>query len=173
VAEVQLSLPVSIATKVDVGRLQRELLAVNEFLEQAAIRQPGTALTLPKTSRLMVETIRINNLNLLHEEDRTTLLTFLNWLMEKAPHIHMSFSTEPSTVFLQKLITYIRENLHPNALLQVGLQPTIGAGFKLRTTNKYYDFSLQTTLKSKHQILMQSLREIKKEIPVQAEVSDE
>lgn len=153
-----LVLPVSIASKADVGRIEREVAAVNEFMEQATIRQPGTAVTLPKMTKLMEELVSLNKLNLLVAADRKQLLDFLTDTRDKAPELHMSFSAEPSSLFIQKLTTYIRENIHPQALVQIGLQPTIGAGFMLRTTNKYYDFSLRTALKSKKDILMQHIR---------------
>lgn len=151
-------LPISIVTKVDVGRLLREVSAIDDFLEQAAIRQPGTALKLPKTTRIIDEFVTANKVNLLTEAERKALIQFLTAIREKAPEIHMSFSTEPSAAFIQKLIDYLRQNIHPHILLQVGLQPTIGAGFMMRTTNKYYDFSLRTTLRAKHQILIDNLR---------------
>lgn len=161
-AETGIILPVALVNKTDAGRLLREVTAVSEFLEQAAIRQPGTALALPKTSRLMAELVQVNNLNMLHPEDRGKLIGFLNDLLEHAPQLHMSFSAEPNIAFLQKLTTYVRQNIHPHALIQVGLQPTIGAGFMLRTTNKYYDFSLRTALKAKHEELMHNIRGIQK-----------
>lgn len=157
-AQKELALPISITNKADVGRIEREVVAVNEFLEQAAIRQPGTAVTLPKMTKLMEELVTSNKLNLLVAADRKKLIDFLTQTRDKAPELHMSFSAEPSSAFMQKLTTYVRENIHPQALIQVGLQPTIGAGFMLRTTNKYYDFSLRTALKSKNDILMQHIR---------------
>lgn len=159
--QTTLILPVSIVTKADVGRIEREVAAVDDFLEQATIRQPGTAVTLPKTTKVIDEIISVNKLNLLVAAERKALLQFLNQTREKAPELHMSFSAEPSPAFLQKLTTYLRQHIHPQTLLQVGLQPTIGAGFMLRTTNKYYDFSLRTTLKSKHEILMHNVRAMK------------
>jgi F0F1-type ATP synthase delta subunit len=105
--------------------------------------------------------VAANKLNLLVETDREKLVSFLSDVREKAPEIHMSFSTEPSTSFIQKLAGYMRENIHPQLLIQVGLQPTIGAGFMMRTTNKYYDFSLRSALKAKHQILIDNIRSTK------------
>lgn len=157
-AAKKLVLPVSVIGKADVGRIEREVASVNDFLEQAAIRQPGSKLSLPKTTRLMDEVVSTNSLNLLVAADRKALLDFLADTRDNAPQLHMSFSAEPSGVFLQKLTTYIRQNIHPVALLQVGLQPTIGAGFMLRTTNKYYDFSLRTALKAKHDVLLDNIR---------------
>jgi F0F1-type ATP synthase delta subunit len=162
-----LVLPISIVTKVDVGRLLQEVTNVDDFLEQAAIRQPGTALKLPKTTKSIEEMVTTNKLNLLVDGDRKKLIDFLTEVREKAPEIHMSFSAEPSTSFIQKLASYMRENIHPQLLIQVGLQPTIGAGFMMRTTNKYYDFSLRTALKAKHQILIDNIRSSKPNIPVE------
>jgi F0F1-type ATP synthase delta subunit len=171
-SETELVLPVALVNRTDAGRLLREVVAVNEFLDQAAIRQPGTQGTLPKTSRLMTEMVQANGLNMLHEEDRAKLQSFLNALIEHAPQLHMSFSAEPSVVFMQKLTDYVRQNIHPQALLQVGLQPTIGAGFMLRTTNKYYDFSLRSVLKAKHDVLMHNIRSIQS-ADTQAAVKEE
>ncbi|MBA3758567.1 hypothetical protein H0X10_02970 [Candidatus Saccharibacteria bacterium] len=168
----QLTLPVAIVTKADAGRLLREVSAVDEFMDATAIRSPGTPMALPKTSRLMAEIVEVNKLNMLVAEDRANLITYVTHVREKAPEIHISFSAEPSAAFMQKITTYLRENIHPQILLQVGLQPTIGAGFMLRTTNKYYDFSMRTTLKAKRDVLMQNIRAAQAEPELQtAEVT--
>lgn len=158
-------LPISIVTKVDVGRLLREVTAIDDFLDQASLRQPGTAIQLPKTTRVVDDIVTSNKINLLVEAERRALIAFLTEVRDKAPEIHFSFSAEPSTTFMQKLATYLRESIHPHTLLQIGLQPTIGAGFMMRTTNKYYDFSLRTTLKAKHQVLLDNIRSAGKTVP--------
>ena len=167
-AGTELLLPVAVVSKTDAGRLLREVSAVDEFMDQTALRQPGTQMALPKTSRLMTELVQINKLNMLIAEDREILVDFLSAVREKAPELHMSFSAEPSPVFLQKITTYLRENIHPHVLLQVGLQPTIGAGFMLRTTNKYYDFSIRSTLKAKREVLMHNIRAAQSNEPAPA-----
>ena len=159
--ETKAVLPISIITKVDVGRLLQEVSNIDDFLEQAAIREPGTSLKLPKMTKSVEELVNVNKLNLLVDDDRKQLIAFLTDIREKAPEIHMSFSAEPSSSFTQKLAEYLRQNIHPYTLLQIGLQPTIGAGFMMRTTNKYYDFSLRSALKSKHQILLDNIRSTK------------
>lgn len=156
-----LVLPVSVTTKVDTGRLLQEVTNVDEFMDQAAIRQPGTQSAMPKTSRLMNEVVQTNKLNMLLAEDRAKLIEFINLVRDNAPEIHMSFSTEPSPAFIHKITSYLRENIHPYALVQIGLQPTIGAGFMLRTTNKYYDFSIRTTLKAKRELLTEQIKKLR------------
>ncbi len=138
----QMVLPMNVVTRSDVGRLVREAEAVDNFLRQVGVRQPGTSLQLPKTSRLYDEMVAINKLNMLQEQDRLTLHQLLQAIRTDAPVLHMSFSTDPSPLFLQKLMTWLRQNIHPLVLLQVGLLPNIGAGCVVRTNNKYFDFSL-------------------------------
>lgn len=160
--DTYLHLPLSIVTKVDVGRLIRELDQIDAFLKGAAIRQPGTAVKMPRTSRLLDETVEINKLNLLHEEDRIRLIQFVNQVRTEAPIMHISFSADPSPAFTGKLITWLRSEIHPVVLLQLGLQPNIGAGCVLRTTNKYFDFSLRERLKQKGGILAETLKGVVK-----------
>lgn len=148
-----LVLPVSVVGRIDVGRLLREAEALDEFLNQAAIRKPGTPVKMPKTSRLMDEILQINQLNVLHEKERQQLLDFLHTVKNSAPVMHMSFSADPPPLFTGKLMTWLRREIHPLLLLQVGLQPNIGAGALVRTTNKYYDFSLREKFMAKRQML--------------------
>lgn len=165
-----LHLPLSVVGKVDIGRLLREVEAVDDFLKQSAIREPGTPVKLPKTSRLFDETVEVNKLNVLHEDDRARLFDFLKQVKAKAPVLHISFSADPSPMFTQKLITWLRAEVHPIVLLQVGLQPNIGAGCVVRTQNKYFDFSLRNRLKDSGNALTGLLKGITEPKPEAQEV---
>jgi F0F1-type ATP synthase delta subunit len=156
--ENTLQLPVSVVSRVDVGRLLREVEAIDSFLKQSAIREPGTQVKLPKTSRLFDEVVQVNKINVLHEDERVRLHHFLTEVRADAPTVHMSFSADPAPAFTQRLITWLRSEVHPVVLLQVGLQPNIGAGCVVRTTNKYFDFSLRSRLKEKGDVLAQLLK---------------
>lgn len=159
-AKSDLALPISVVGRIDVGRLLREVEAVDGFLRQSEIRQPGTPVKLPKTSRLFDETIDINNINVLREDERNKLRDFLTGVHEHSPVMHMSFSADPSPVFTQKLVIWLRENIHPQVLLQVGLRPNIGAGCTVRTTNHHFDFSLRSRISKSQDKLLQLLREM-------------
>lgn len=154
-----LALPVLAIGRVDVGRLLREVQALDNFLSQAAIRQPGTQpAKLPKTSRLLDDLLQSNHINVLHAEERTRLLNFLTEIYAHAPTLHMSFSADPSPLFMQKLMTWLRKEIHPLVLVQVGLQPNMGAGCVVRTTNKYFDFSLRSRFIERRDVLAQNMR---------------
>ncbi|HSX46698.1 MAG TPA: hypothetical protein VLF87_01775 [Patescibacteria group bacterium] len=155
----QLLLPAGVVTRSDVGRLLQETESVDNFLQQSTIRQPGTAVQLPKTSNLFDEMVASNHLNLLEKVDRQQLAVFLKTIYQKAPLLHVSFNTDPSPLFTQRLMTWIRQEMHPYVLLQIGLHPSIGAGCVVRTTNKYFDFSLRQRFKDQRVLLISKLRE--------------
>lgn len=154
-----LQLPVAVVGRGDIGRLLREVEDLQEFLSQAAIREPGKGIALPRTSRLLDETAQANKLNLLISKDVDTLKQFLSGVKVHAPVLHISFSVDPSPAFVSKLLSWLRQEISPIVLVQVGLQPTIAAGCILRTPNRQYDFSLRKHFTSKRDVLTKLLQE--------------
>lgn len=155
--EVAWQLPLQVGSPVDVGRLLRELESLDERLNQAALRKDGHDVKLPKTTHLMDRTLELNKLDLADGSQRQQLTTFLTGVKAKAPLLHMSFSADPSPKFLEQLLTWLRSELHPSLLLTVGLQPNIGAGCIVRSTNKYFDFSLRQDFAKKRDLLLEKL----------------
>jgi hypothetical protein len=155
--EVTLKLPPLVASTTDVGRLIREVEAIDESLHQLKLRKSAAADKAPKTSQLMDKMVELNKLNLVHETDRQELKAYLEAVREKAPVLHMSFSADPSVQFVEKLISWLRREIHPQALLTIGLQPNIGAGCILRTTNKIFDLSLRQDFAQKKDVLIKRL----------------
>lgn len=152
------ALPVGVVGMIDLGRLIRELERLEAALTSDKIRT-GTDVQLPKLSALMDQLAEANKVDLRDPHARASLLEFLKLLRKEAPKIHMSFSADPSPDFLMKLITWLRSNIHPHVLVAVGLQPGIGAGCVLRTTNRYFDMSLGKSFADKRELLMTRLRE--------------
>lgn len=155
---VEFILPLQVASRIDVGRLLREVHALNDFLHQASIREPGETVKLPKSSRLFDELVKKNNFNMLHQEDREKLVYYLEELRSKAPIMHISFSSDPSPRFMKDLVRYLRKELHPYLLVRIGLQPTLGAGCIVRTTNKIFDFSLRQNLLKQNALLLEKIK---------------
>jgi F0F1-type ATP synthase delta subunit len=153
----ELALPMQISSPVEVGRLLREIEAIDDAMLQLQLRKSGTDVTVPKTGQLMNNIVELNKLNLLQETDRKLLHQFLQNVKAKAPVMHMSFSAEPSVAFLEKLMAWFRREIHPLTLLTVGLQPNIGAGCIIRTTNHQFDFSLKQNFLEKRGLLRDQL----------------
>src|SRR5487761_1539900 len=155
--EVKFTLPPSLVGPIDLSRLLRELDTINEHLMQLKLRHSGAEIKLPKTTGLLDQLVMHNKLNLLHEKERLALINFLVAVKDQSPVIHMSFSSDPSEAFLEKLMNWLRQEIHPYLLLTVGLQPNVGAGCILRTTNKYFDLSLKQSFQTKRDILVKKL----------------
>jgi len=151
---MELKLPIVVVSRVDVARLVRELNGLEDFFTSANIRQAGTPMTPPRLTRMLEALTRANQINLLESDQRKLLITQLDQLVKAAPMLHISFASEPSPRFLTDILNWLRSNIHPQTLLQVGLQPTIAAGCILRTPNKIFDMSLRTYLNQQEPYLV-------------------
>jgi hypothetical protein len=157
---VGLQLPLTVMGPGDLGRLKRELDLLDDFLHQAAIRKTGEPMKLPRTTGVLDDLAATNKCNLLLEDDRKKLVAFLNTIQKSAPVMHISFAVDPSEAFLVRIMKWFRENIHPQALVTVGLQPNIAAGCVLRTPNKQFDFSLKKNFADKRDLLIDKIHEV-------------
>lgn len=160
VKQPRLKLPVLAASPVDIARLARELQAIDDSLLQLRLRKDKQAVGLPKTSQLLDQTVQLNKLDLLQAADRKLLGRFLDTVHKQAPVLHVSFSADPPVSFIEKLMTWLRREIHPQVLLTIGLQPGIGAGCMIRSANRYFDFSLRHRFDNQREVLVQKLRSI-------------
>jgi len=155
----QIQLPPLLVGQADILRLRREMENLEDYLHQAALRNtPADQLKMPKTSRMLDEFARLNQLNLMRRADHERAMTALSYVSKHAPTLHISFSSDPSSAFAAKLITWIRGNIHPLALVQIGLQPNIAAGCMVRTTNKQFDLSLRASFAKHKDLLIEQLQ---------------
>jgi F0F1-type ATP synthase delta subunit len=150
-------LPTLVFGKVEVRRLQRELESLDEFLRSMAVRRQ-TKFEMPRVSRMLDALANENHLDLLKGAHRTAITAFIADILESAPTIHMSFAADPSSAFTAKIVSWLRANVHPFALLDIGLQPNIAAGCIVRTTNKVFDLSLRRHFAEKHDMLLQAMQ---------------
>jgi len=155
-AKKMIGVPVSIVTPVDLSRLIRELEVLDEQLHQAGLRHTEVV-DMPHTSRFLGQTLEFNKVNLLDAAERKLLMQFLVGIKAKAPVLHMSFSADPAPAFLEKLTTWLRREIHPLVLVTVGMQPNIGAGCIVRSTNKYFDLSLRQAFTDKKLLLQEAM----------------
>jgi len=153
-----LKLPSILVGEIDIARSMRELNSLEDFFIGAKNRTAGTTVQPPKLTRLLDSLARENGINLLEEKDRARLQEELKKVNSSAPSLHISFAVEPSPKALEKILLWMRQNIHPQVLLSVGLQPAIAAGCVLRTSNKVFDMSLRAHLNQQTQYLTQLIR---------------
>jgi len=154
-----LQVPSLIMSPTDVSRLHREISALHEYLQQQKLRSDNQMVSvLPKTSILLNELADSNKLDLRDAATREHLIDFLSDVAAHAPVLHISFATDPTSAFLQKIVQWLRQNIHTSLLVQVGIQPTIAAGCVVRTTNKYFDLSLRRSFAKHGDDLVKALK---------------
>jgi hypothetical protein len=147
-----------IASPSDLRRVRRELEALDEFLHQSGLRTGGKVVKLPTISRMLEDLAGDNGLNMLKKTDRDRLSKFITLLIQKAPVLHIAFASEPSAKAMAKLMAWLRENIHPQVVVSIGIQPSIAAGCVVRTPNRQFDFSLRQALDNQTESFITNLR---------------
>lgn len=149
---------------VDLMRTLRELKGLDDWLNQAAIRSGGGQVTAPKTSTTLDEISSSNGVSLLDNAQRGQLIKALESFANSAPKIHIAFAVEPSANFLKQMISWLRTNINPIILLDVGLQPALAAGCSVRTTNKLFDMSLRNRFSDSRHLLAEAIDAIQDKV---------
>lgn len=164
----QIVLPERLISSIDLSRLIRELERLDESLRQAELRKAGEATKLARSSVVLEELARANNVQLTDETQRAQLLSMMQGFKDYAPRVRMSLATEPSAKFTQNIVIWMRKNINPLVLLEVGLQPTLAAGCMVRTNNKIFDMSLRHRFNENRAMLVQKITEISEKIEAEA-----
>lgn len=149
----------NIITVLDLGRVLRELEKLNDELHQAALRKDRPAKMTPDISEALKGVASANKLNLENTDERKQLLEGLNHLKTDGPKLHISFAVEPPLAVMGKITAWLRQNIDPRLLMEVGVQPTISVGCVVRTTNKVFDLSLRSRFANSKQELIRLLKE--------------
>lgn len=147
-------LPLTLISQTEVTHLIRELAG----LEDNAIAATVSAKNVPSITKLLAEVAVANGLDINDKTNRQTLKAQLTELQKSAPLIHISFASEPSQLVLEKIIAWLRTNIHAQLLLQVGLEPGIAAGCILRTPNHVFDMSLRPYLEKQKSYLQRLIQ---------------
>ena len=145
-----------IITPLELGKIQRELFALNEFLG-ANSHGKRSGSSLPYTSPLLSNMLKSSGLNILKSDERDQFIKQLDYVRRTAPTVQMSFGSEPTKQALRVLVRWFRDNGHPNTLISPAVNPKIAGGCIVRTSTKSFDFSLQ-------QLFSKSVSELAKKL---------
>jgi len=156
-------LPPNVVTKIEISRLVNEVELVDNEMTASAVRaKTGAQETSPPVvSEQLTEFLGQNKLSLEDGGERTTLIKLLRQLKDKAPMIHMTFSVTADRQSLEELALWLRTSIHPQAVIDVGLQPALVAGVYLRTPNHVHDLSLRAKLDGSRAILTKELESLR------------
>jgi len=156
-------LPANVVTKVDVSRLVSEVERVDNIMTASGVRTKigSEELPIPVMSDQLTDFLSANTLDLQTSKTRSDLVKQLRILKDKVPVLHMTFSVTADAESLQKLVAWVRESVHPQAIIAVGLQPALVAGVYLRTPNHVHDLSLRHMLDGRHGLLVEELESLR------------
>lgn len=149
--------PENLISSIDLNRTVRELSALDESLYQANVRVPGQPVKLARSSQILEDLAAVNGISLLDTAGREKLLNNLKSCVNSVPRIHISFAVEPSAKFSTRIVVWLRQNIDPLILLEVGLQPTLAIGCSVRTNNKVFDMSLRHRFKEQRHLLREKI----------------
>lgn len=156
-------LPATIVTKIDISKLVAEFERVDDEMTTAGVRaktgtaQGGNVALSDVLKDFLVE----NQLRPATSNDRQSLLKELKKLKDKAPIVHMTFASPADSDSQQRIVKWLRESVHKQAVITVGLQPSLVAGVYLRTPNHVRDLSLRGALKGQHGVLVSQLEALR------------
>lgn len=156
-------LPPSVVSKIDVSRLVSEVELIDNELTAAMVRAKTGAPEQPRPvlSETLEEFLQQNGLTLEDSHHRSELIKQLRELKRNVPVIHMTFAVPADHHSLQQLAGWLRTAVHPQAVIAVGLQPSLVAGVYVRTPNQVHDFSLRALLRGHHNLLIEELETLR------------
>lgn len=159
------ALPSNIVSKADVARLVNEVERADNDLTAASVRSgvdgdSGNDQGVQMSEQLSAF-LEKNNLNLDDSHERSELIRKLRAFKDDVPVIHMTFSATADGESLGELADWVRSSVHPNVVIEHGLQPALVAGVHLRTPNKIHDLSLRAAFRNQHDSLVGKLGELR------------
>ncbi len=156
------TLPPSIISKVDVSRLVNEVEQVDSDMTANMVRKRvgASSSSAIEYSDQLSDFLAENELKLSDSRQRSSLIKQLRKLKDSVPIIHMTFATVADRESLRQVVGWLRESVHPQAVIRVGLQPALIAGVYVRTPNRVHDFSMRSRLDSQHEALLKQLKDL-------------
>lgn len=152
-------LPPVLISRADLARLAREVESLENELEAQRVRESADTASshMPAMSRNLNDFLETNKLDIADDQTRMALKERLRVMKDQAPIIHMTFAADADPDSLRQLVTWLRTEVHPQALISVGLQPSIVGGVYMRTPNHVHDFTLRSLLAGKHEAILHEL----------------
>lgn len=159
----ELVLPPNVVSKLDVARLVDEAERVDNELTTTTVRAKAGAETpaAPAMSGQLADFLEQNQLDVTDSHRRSELIKQLHKLKEQVPVVHATFAAKADNESLQQITAWLRKSAHPQAVIEVGLQPALVAGVYLRTPNRVHDFSLRAQLEKNRGTLIKEVEALR------------
>lgn len=157
-------LPMSIISQADVTQLIRELKDFDQMSRQAALAKRSPSVGVSHASDLLRDVAEELDCSLTTQTGRKQLMSILTDLQDNAPVVHFSFAAPVHWRELRKIATWFRREVDPKTLLDVSVQPGIVAGCTLRTTSRFFDYSIKSAIDANHGALKKRIRQMAEQV---------
>jgi F0F1-type ATP synthase delta subunit len=107
-----------------------------------------------------LDLLTVNGMKIDDERQRSELISLLRQLKDNAPVIHMTFATTADQESLSKIADWLRQSIHPQSLMVIGLQPDLVGGVYIRTPNHVHDLSLRAQLAKSRHLLVEAVEAV-------------
>lgn len=158
-SQTEFKLPSSVLTKLDVARLISEMERIdNDLITRDVQIKSGMPVTdqIAFTEQLS-DFLSVNSLEIGDNAERTDLIVKMRRFKSTAPTVHMTFASSADTDSLRQLVVWLRESVHPQTVITVGLQPSLIGGVYVRTPNHVHDFSMRAKLAGHRDIIVREV----------------
>lgn len=157
--EKDFALPPNVLTKNDISRLIIDLERVdNDFTAAAAREKAGVeSAGEPALSEQLADFLSANQLEITSSLQRSQILDRLRQLKNTVPTIHMTFASAIDQESLQELVVWLRQSVHAQSVVSVGLQPSLIGGVYLRTSNHVLDLSMRAQLAGHRDLIVKEV----------------
>lgn len=153
--EHELKLPLSVIGYADLRRISRSL---ESYDSRSLGTKAGNQARQPLSDAALEELAQLNGVSLNDSRQCRSLKSAIDGIADKLPQINISFAVEPSAKVNQVILAWLRKNIHPLLLMNIGLQPGIAAGCVIRTPNKIFDLSLRAYVQNQDEYLSQLIK---------------
>lgn len=162
----EFQLPPSVVSRIDVAHLVSELEAVDGEMTTNGVREKigEQDKALPDMSERLADFIELNKIDLTDSTQRSELVRRLRRLKDTVPVVHMTFAVEADRESLERLAQWLRQAVHPQAVIATGVQPALVAGVYVRTTNHVFDCSLRGALQQGLPVLEKELGALRESV---------
>lgn len=149
-------IPPSIVTKIDISRLASEMEQLDSFMIASEAREKSgmPASGEPIISEQLNDFLAANQLDINDGGARMELIKQLRHLKDTVPSVHMTFAAPADNDSLREIVQWLRDSVHPQSVIMVGLQPSLIGGAYVRTTNQVHDMSLRALLAEHRDIII-------------------
>ncbi len=156
-------LPVSVLSHIDVLKLINELEQVeNDYITARVQERAGFVTELqPSLTETLADLLMTNHLQIENDHHRQEAARQLRALKDSAPVVHLTFASAVDKNSLQEVVGWLRQSVHPQVVVSVGLQPDLIGGVYIRTPNKVHDLSVRAQLAGHRGLITEKLEALR------------